>query len=330
MNGTKDKQLLISARSFGRNDPRHMDTLNKLGFLIHELREGENAEPEEVDRLLPDIDAWIVSSYPIGTETLRHCKRLKVIVKHGVGVDNIDMDAASRHGVPVLNAPGTNHVPVADLAITHLLCFTRRIVQAHRSVQEGRWERFLGTGVYGKTLGIIGVGRIGRAIAERARGFGIRCIGFDPYQDAAHFLESGIVRCETLSGLLEESDFISINVPLTNTTRSIVSYDAISHMRNHALIINTSRGKVVDEAAICHALDKKLIGGYATDVYENEPPRDSPLLRYDNVLFTPHVASYTEDSMRSLGESVIEGIKDIFAGRFPENILNPDVLATIR
>lgn len=210
--------------------------------------------------------------------------------------------------------------------MTHLLSFTRRIIAAHQSVQQGRWERFLGSGVHGKTLGIIGVGRIGRAIAERARGFGIHCIGYDPYQDADFFTEAGVTRITELQDLLGRSDFVSINIPLTDETRGLISDRTIDLMQPHALIINTSRGSVVDEAAICRALEKKRIGGYATDVFETEPPGNSPLLAFDTVQCSPHIASYTEDSMRSLGECVIEGITAVFSGERPEHILNPEVL----
>ena len=327
MNDTSTRNLLISARSFGRNDPRHLDRLKDDGFIIHEFREGENAERKEVLQYLPDMDAWVVSTFPIDEEALAQCTRMKVIIKHGVGVDNIDVPAATRRGIPVLNAPGSNHIPVADLAMTHLLSFTRRIIDAHQSVREGRWERFLGTGVYGKTLAIIGVGRIGRAIARRAAGFGINCIGYDPYQEDPFFHEAGIVRRATLEDALQHADFVSINIPLTEETRGLITHETIAVMKPHALIINTSRGSVVDEQAICRALDEKRIGGYATDVYESEPPQGSPLLGYSNVQCTPHIASYTEDSMRSLGDSVIEGIRAVFSGNYPEHILNDEVLA---
>jgi len=327
MTETPRRNLLISARSFGRNDPRHLERLRNAGFVIHERREGENAAVDDVRQLLPQIDAWVVSTFPVDIETLKQCTNMKMIIKHGVGVDNIDVPEATRRGIPILIAPGSNHIPVADLAMTHLLAFTRKIIAAHHSVLGGRWERFLGTGVHGKTLGIIGVGRIGRAIAERARGFGIRCIGHDPYQESAFFSEAGIVRVPELAELLERSDFISINIPLTEETRNLISYNTIERMQPHVLIINTSRGSVVDESAICRALEDQRIGGYATDVYETEPPGDSPLFTYANVQCTPHIASYSEDSMRALGESVIEGITAVFSETRPEHILNPEVLA---
>jgi len=328
MTDTHKRHLLITARSFGRNDSRHLDHLQAEGFIIHELREGENADPEEIYRLLPEIEAWVVSTFPVDAAAVSHCSRMKVIIKHGVGVDNIDVAAATSRGIAVLNVPGSNHIPVADLTMTHLLSFTRKIIAAHQSVREGHWERFLGTGVHGKTLGILGVGRIGQALAKRASGFGINCIGFDPYQDDAFFAEAHIGRMATLNEMLRLADFISINVPLTDETRGMISDTTIEMMKSHVLIINTSRGSVVDEGAVCRALEKQQIGGYATDVYESEPPGNSPLLGYPNVQCTPHIASYTEDSMRSLGDCVIEGIQSIFSGEIPEHILNREVLST--
>lgn len=330
MTKTLGRHLLISARSFGRNDPRHLDRLRDAGFVIHERREGENADVDTVRKLLPQIDAWVVSTFPVDVETLKRCTNMKMIIKHGVGVDNIDVQEATRRDIPILIAPGSNHIPVADLAMTHLLAFTRKIIAAHHSVLERKWERFLGSGVYGKTLGIIGVGRIGRAIAERAHGFGIQCIGYDPYQNEEFFSAFGILQVFELTELLRKSDFVSINIPLSEETRNLISDDMLSLMQTHVLVINTSRGGVVDEAAICRALENDRIGGYATDVYETEPPGDSPLFKFSNVQCTPHIASYTEESMRALGESVIEGITAVFSGVRPEHILNPEVLSNPR
>jgi D-3-phosphoglycerate dehydrogenase len=324
------KKLLITARSFGKNEPTHLTSLEEAGFSIFECREGADIDKRYMEELLPEIEAWVVSAYPINDQVLEKCPSLRLIIKHGVGVDNIDIASATKRNIIVMNTPGANHIPVADLTITLLLCFTRQIVKAHQNVVSGNWGRFLGTGVYGKYLGIIGLGRVGLAVADRAKGFGMKLLGFDPYAGERIKAERDDIQIVELEQLLESADFISINVPLSEETEGLIGRDALQKMKRSAVIVNTSRGKIVDESAIYQALQENQISGYATDVFEQEPPIDSPLLTLPNVLLTPHIGSYTQDAMNSLGEQVVKSILSVYNGKIPENILNPEVLPSFQ
>ncbi len=175
------KRLLITARSFGKVDPAHLSTLAQAGFSIVAHRESPTMDRQSLEDVLPDVETWVVSAHRIDDALLARATSLRLIIKHGIGVDNIDIPAATRRGVVVMNTPQVNPLAVADLAMTLLLAFTRRIVEANQNVVSGKWNQFLGTGVHGKTLGIIGLGRIGLAVADRAKGFGMSLLGFDPY-----------------------------------------------------------------------------------------------------------------------------------------------------
>lgn len=323
------KNLLITARSFGRNDPSHIPALQEAGFSIHEFREAPDMDKARLDQILPEIETWVVNAYPIDDALLGRSPGLRLIIKHGIGVDNIDIAAATRHGVIVMNAPRVNPLPVADLTVTLLLCFTRRIVEAYQSVMAGEWKQFLGTGVHGKRLGIIGLGRIGLAVADRAAGFGMEVLGYDPYAGARVRAERSDIEVVELDALLGSADFISVNVPLSDETRGLIGESALALMKQTAVVINTSRGKIVDEASMYEALRDKRIAGYATDVFETEPPTDSPLLTLPNVLVTPHIGWYTQDHMKSLGDQVISSILSVYGGERPDSILNPEVLPLV-
>lgn len=323
------KKLLITARSFGKNDPAHLTSLKEAGFSVSECREGADIDERYLEAILPQIETWVPGTYPINEQVLEKCLRLRLIVKHGVGVDNIDIPAATKRNIMVMNAPGANHIAVAELTITLLLCFARQIVKAHQNVVSGKWDRFPGTGVYGKYLGIIGLGNVGVAVARRARGMEMKLLGYDPLvsQDNTKNLQIEIVPLERL---FQESDFITLHIPLTAETEGLIGRAALQKMKRSAVIINTSRGKIVDESAICEALKEKRIGGYATDVFEQEPPKGSPLLTLPSVILTPHIGSYTEDAMKSLGDQVVKIILSVYDGKIPESILNPEVLPSFK
>ncbi len=321
------KSLLITARSFGKNDPMHVVTLEEAGFTIVECRESPNMDRSCLEAIVSDVESWVVSAFPIDDALLSRCSSLRLIIKHGIGVDNIDIPAATKRNIIVMNAPQVNPIPVADLAMTLLLSFTRRIVEAHQCVVSGNWSQFLGTGVDGKTLGIIGLGRIGLAVADRAKAFGMTLLGFDPYAGARVSVQRSDIGVVDLEHLLRVCDFISLNVPLSNETEGLIDRKALKLMKPDAVVINTSRGKIVDEAAIYEALSEKRIAGYATDVFEREPPTGSPLLELPNVLLTPHIGWYTRDAMKSLGDQVVDSILSVYRGETPGNILNREVLS---
>ena len=323
------KKLLISARSFGKNDPAHVPTLVNAGFVIHECRETVDMDKEYLGQVLPEIETWVVNAYPIDDALLSKCTNLRLIIKHGIGVDNIDIPAATKRGIIVMNTPKVNPLPVADLSITLLMCLTRRIVEAHQCVVSGDWKQFLGTGVYGKNLGILGLGQIGLAVADRAAGFGMKILGYDPYAGERIKAQRSDIEIVEFGQLLSRADFISLNLPLSDETKGLIGKDALRQMKPTAMLVNTSRGKIVDESAMYEALVEKRIAGYAADVFEQEPPTGSPLLALPNVLLTPHIGWYTQDHMRSLGDQVIASIFSIYDGQSPDTILNPEVLPDV-
>ncbi len=323
------KRLLITARSFGRVDPAHLTTLENAGFSIVAFRESPTMDRRSLEEILPEVESWVVSFYRIDDELLSRCSSLRLIVKHGIGVDNIDIPAATRRNIIVMNAPQVNPLAVADLSMTLLLSFARRIIEAHQNVLSGKWNQFLGVGVNGKTLGVIGLGRIGLAVVDRAKGFGMKVIGHDPFAAERIRAERNDIEIVALEQLLEASDFISLNLPLSEQTVGLIGRDALQRMKPTAIVVNTSRGRIVDEAAMYEALRDNRIAGYATDVFEKEPPVDSPLLGLPNVLCTPHIGWYTQESMKLLGDQVVESVLAVYKGERPGNILNPEVLPRI-
>ncbi len=320
--GSARGTILITARSFGLNDPAHLQRLRDAGYEIVECREGAGFESDCLSLHLGGACGWIVSTAPVSADTLRHAPNLRAVVKHGVGVDNIDVAECARRSITVANAPGQNHTPVADLTIGLMLGLSRQIYSAHRSVVEGEWPRVMGVGLGGKSVAVLGLGRIGMAVAERVRAFGCTVIAFDPPAAKRGGVPDWIELAPTIEKAVADADFVSIHLPLADETRRIISDNLIAGMKRGAFVVNTARGGVVDERSIHSALVEKRIGGYATDVFEQEPPTGSPLLSLDNVLFTPHIASYTKDSMVRLGDDVVDAILSALDGIRPATAIN--------
>jgi D-3-phosphoglycerate dehydrogenase len=319
----KEHNVLITARSFGKEVPEPMERLVKQGFHILEWREGSGLEVSELIGKVGQADAWIVGSYPIQAALLGNAPELQIIVKHGVGIDNIDVSAATKKGILVAIAPGSNDQAVADLTTGLLLSLVRSIPQANASVKSGRWERFQGFGLAGKMIGIIGLGHIGLNVAKRVKGFDMEILGCDPFWPEERVREIGIVRVD-FETLIGKSDVISLHVPLTPETEGLIGEHQIALMKKGVWVINTSRGKIIDEKAMCRALVSGKVAGYATDVFETEPPKGNPLLELTNVVATPHIGSYTNDALRLLGNSVVDTILKVFRGEKSEFIINPE------
>lgn len=250
---------------------------------------------------LRDADALIVRNQTrVDAELLGWEHRLKVIGRLGVGLDNLDLRAAEGLGIPIVYAKDANAVSVAEYVIAGIFAFCRRLREGSADVKSGGWNRKLFTGeeLYGKTLGLIGTGEIGRRVAVRAKAMGMRVIGFDPFVLPYSFavMETGIEPAD-MDGLLRSSDFVSLHVPLTPGTRNLIAADAFRRMKSSAVLINSARGGLVNEADLDEALDRGRIAGAVLDVLEQEPPpADHPLFRHDNCIITPHIAGLTEAS----------------------------------
>ena len=316
--------VLITTRSFGKEVREPLERLQREGCRILEWREGSGLPESDLLAKVGEADAWIVAFHPIGPALLDRAPRLRIIAKHGVGVDNIDIAAATERGIVVTTAPSANDQAVADLAMALLLALLRRIPEASGSVKAGRWERFLGAGFAGKTMGILGLGRIGQNVARRAAGFGVELIGADPVWPEEAAREIGIRRVG-IRDLLAESDIITLHAPLTPETEGLIGEREITLMKSGVWIVNTSRGKVVNEKAMYEALVSGKVAGYATDVFETEPPAGSPLLSLPNVIGTPHMGTHTRESIRCMGDRVVDAVLGVLRGERPEHVVNPEV-----
>lgn len=266
--------------------------------------------PEEVKQHVAEADALIVrSATDAPADVIAAGKRLKAIGRAGIGVDNIDIDAATEHGVVVFNTPDANATTTAELAIAHMFSLSRHLPQADASVKAGEWKRsaYVGAEISGKTLGIIGYGTIGRIVANRARGLKMRVLGFDPFVTREMFAEDGVECCD-LDTLLGEVDYLTLHCPKNEKTRGLINAEAIARMKPGARIINCARGGIVEEAALFQALQEKRIAGAALDVFESEPPKDSPLLGLPNVVLTPHLGASTEEAQVAVGVEIARSI----------------------
>src|SRR5689334_2712227 len=240
---------------------------------------------------LPHYDALIVrSATKVTAEVLQAGTKLRVVGRAGTGVDNIDVEAATQRGILVVNAPAANSVAAAELTIGFIMALARRLPRAHASLQSGKWERsaFLGFEVRGKTLGLVGLGRIGTEVARRARGLEMNVLAYDPVVSTDRAAQLGVTLA-TLDEVLAQSDFVSLHVPLIDATRNLINAERLAQMRPTAYLINAARGGIVDEAALADALERHVIGGAALDVFEQEPPVGSPLLGHANLIATPHL-----------------------------------------
>lgn len=274
---------------------------------------------------LPDYDALVVrSETKVTAEVIDAGKRLKVIGRAGVGVDNIDVPAATARGILVVNSPGGNTIAAAEHAMALLLALSRNIPQANARLRAGGWDRssFIGVEVLGKTLGIIGLGRIGSEVARRAQGFQMQVIAYDPYLSAEGAAKMGI-RLVSLEELIRASDYITLHVPLSSETRHLIGERELSAMKKGVRIINAARGGIVDEAALCDAVKRGHVAGAALDVFETEPlPADSPLRDLPNVIVTPHLGASTKEAQISVAVEVAEEVLAALRGEPVRNAVN--------
>jgi D-3-phosphoglycerate dehydrogenase len=280
--------------------------------------------PDTLKEILPRYDALVVRSQTkVTDDVLAAGERLRVVGRAGTGVDNIDLDAATRRGILVVNAPASNSVAVAELTIGLLLGLARQIPQAHISLAGGKWERgkFMGTEVRGKTLGLLGLGRIGAEVARRARALEMRLLAYDPFISEERAAQLG-VQPVSFEELLRQSDVISVHVPLTESNRNMLNAERLNQMRKGAWIINCARGGIIDEDALADALDAGQIGAAALDVWAKEPPTGSPLLGKPHVIALPHLGASTEEAQVLTAADVAEGVVDALANRTPRYAVN--------
>ncbi len=299
-----------------------LDVFKKEPQIAVDVRTG--LPPEELKKLVHDYDAIIVrSGTHLTKEIIQEAKRLKVIGRAGVGVDNVDLDAATKQGVIVMNTPEGNTISTCEHTMSMLLALARNIPQAGASVRQGEWKRgkFVGTELNGKVLGIIGFGRIGREVAVRANAFGMRVLTFDPFIAKENIRQIG-VEFSDFETLLKTSNFITLHVPLTDTTKNMINEKTFQMMKQGVSIINCARGGLVNEEALYQAIKSGKVRGAALDVFETEPPEKNSLLTLDQVIATPHLGAATQEAQENVGVSVAQQVVDALLERGIRNAVN--------
>jgi D-3-phosphoglycerate dehydrogenase len=308
------------------------DKISERGVQLLKEQAGWNVvltTKETLNAEIVEADALIVrSATKVTAELLGLAPKLRAVGRAGVGVDNIDLEAATKRGVLVMSTPGGNSVSVAEHTFALLLSLARRVPQLDKAIHEGRWEKSsaAGTEVRGKTLGLIGLGRIGSEVAVRAEAFDMRVLAYDPYISEAAAREVS-VDLVPLEKLLEESDFVSLHTALSPATQNLINAATIEKMKTGARIINAARGELIDEAALAAALKSGKLAGAALDVFAEEPPKNSPLVGLSNVIATPHVAGSTTEAQEEVGTQVAVQVKDYLAEGIIRNAVNLPALS---
>jgi len=280
--------------------------------------------PEGLAAALADADALVVrSAVQVDDALMEKAPKLRVIGRAGVGVDNIDAEAATRRGIVVMNTPGANAVAVAELTIGLMLALARKLPAANASMHAGKWEKknLQGAELRGKALGILGLGRVGLEVARRARGFGLEIIGSDPFVSAAVAREAGI-KLVTLEELIAGSDYLTLHVGLTPQTTGVINAKTIAKMRKGVRIINCARGELIEDEALIAALKSGQVAGAALDVFTVEPPKESPYFALDNVILTPHVAGSTGEAQEAVGIQIACQVRDYLKLGVVQNAVN--------
>lgn len=322
-------KILICPKVLDHTPGEHFDVLVQAGFSVQYAKPMKDLlSAEELSANLAGIDAVVAGSEPYTAEVLEKFPQLRVISRVGVGYDSVDVETATRLGMAVAITPGTNHDSVAELLFALLFAITKRIVPSHLNVASGKFDRKMTKPIRGQTIGLIGMGRIGKAVADRAIALGMKVIAYDPMVTTN---PSPSVEMVPLAELFRQSDVVSLHAPLTPETKHLIRAETIKQMKSGAILLNTSRGALVDEVALAAALEKGQIAAAGLDVFEREPPVGSPILQAPNVVLTPHVAGIDEEGVRQMSVMACRTIVDLFQGRWPvERIVNAESLGPWR
>jgi D-3-phosphoglycerate dehydrogenase len=276
------------------------------------------------------VEGVVVRTAPFPREIIEAADALKVIGRHGVGVDNIDVNAATEKGIVVVNTPNANATSVAEHTLTAIGALAKQMTVYNREMRVGKWEirnSYRAVDLDGKTLGLVGVGRIGSMVARRAvAAFNMKVIAFDPYITPEKGREMGVTLVSTSDDIFRQADVISLHTPLTPETRGFVNAARLRLMKPTAFLVNFSRGEVIDEKALYQALKTGVIAGAAIDVFDPEPPlNDNPLFELDNIILSPHSAALTQECVIRMATGAAEGVVEVLTGRPPQFVVNPDV-----
>ena len=281
-------------------------------LLFNEL--GRPLTEDELIPLLEDCDGYIAGLDQVTAKVIDACDHLKVISRYGAGVDRVDIDAAKRRGICVTNTPGANAEAVGELTFALLLSVARNIPSLNASTREGGWVRSTGVELCGKTMGVVGLGAIGKVTARCAAGFGMKVIAYDPYINEDYCREKGI-GAVSFEEVIQRADVITLHLPLTEKTHHIIDGDAFSKMKQGVILINASRGGLIDEDAAYRALKEGRLKGLGLDAFETEPPKDSPLFEFDSVVVTPHTGAHTREATENMANMAVDNLIDVLEGR---------------
>jgi D-3-phosphoglycerate dehydrogenase len=321
-----DYTALIEARPFCAFDTEPMENLRKAGVRTIDMR-GSGIEDEAFAARLPEADAIICGNDLVVNDALLDmAPKATVIAKLGAGLDTVDIDACTRHKAIVFHTPGANNQAVADHTFALILAVARRLLFCDSSLRDNRWEhtKIMGLEIWQKTLGLIGLGAIGRCVALRAKGFQMKVVAYDPFWPDAFAAEEDIEKV-TVEELLKVSDVVSIHAPLTAENKGMIDAAALQTMKPNAILVNAARGGIINEADLYAALKNGVIAGAGIDVFEQEPPADSPLLELDNIVLTPHTAAFTFEGMNNMSSGVVDQLIGYLNGEKPPYLVNPDV-----
>lgn len=314
-------KILIASRSFSKFSNEPQKYLKENGCDLDWNDQDRPYKENELVNIISKYDGVIVGVDEITKEVIRVGKNLKVIAKNGVGVDNIDLPAASKAGIYVVNAPGTNCNSVADLTLALMLALSREISIIDRITKKGLWKRKVGRELWEKKVGIIGTGKIGQGVAKRALGFNCKILAYDIREDKAFAKKYGIKYFD-MDYVLKNSDYLTIHVPFNEHTKNLIDIKEFELMKETAFLVNTSRGGIVNESALYIALRNKLIEGAACDVFSEESPKQNPLFELDNFIATSHIGAFTYESNYNTGMTIAKDIVKVLKGNKPKNFVN--------
>lgn len=300
-------KILITPRSFGKEDPQIFDFLVDKGLELVRNETGGILTKAQLMDAISDCDGVIVGVDPLDRDVLNAAVKLKAISKYGVGVDNIDVQAAEARGIPVSRTAGANSEAVADYTMALMLAVARKVVMIDRSCRQRDWKKSMTRDISGGTLGLVGLGAIGKLVARRASGFGMQCIAYDPYWDEDYAKANKITRV-SVDEVYRTADVITLHVPLTSQTRHMVGKRELALMRPDAILINTARGGLLDEDALLDALEKNAIYGAGIDAFAEEPPTNPRWYQLDNVVLGSHCAASTYGAAYSMGRMAAQNL----------------------
>lgn len=301
------EKILTTPRSYGKNMPELFERLEAAGYEVVKNTTGGILDKETMKKMIADCAGIIVGVDPLDAEVLACAPRLRAVAKYGVGVDNIDLKYCEEHGIKVSRTVGANSEAVADYAMTLIMAVARRAVTIDRRCRSRDWGKLSTRDVSGATIGIFGLGAIGKHVARRAQGFGMRVLAYDPYWPEEYAASNGIERADPET-IFRNADFISLHLPLMDSTRNFVGEREIAMMKRDAVLINTARGGLIDEAALLKALKEERIYGAGIDAFAQEPPADPAWFELDNVVLGSHCAASTRGATENMGRMATENL----------------------